>query len=84
MHHQSHVLFVYSHAESRGGNDYLHPVCHECLLVGCFLVGSHASVEWQGRVSVARESFGQLLGSFCARHVYYGWACRLGNERSQF
>ncbi len=47
VNHESHVLFVHSHAESRGGDNDAHLVCHESVLIGNFFVSLHFSVERQ-------------------------------------
>ena len=66
MYHQSNIAFVYSHAEGGCGNDYLHFVAHEGILVLDFLVGIHLAVVWQCRHSVSREFFCKLYCALCS------------------
>ena len=72
MHHQSHILLVYSHSESRRRHDDAHLVAHERILVGNLLVGIHLSVERQRLIAVARQFRSQFLGTPCTRHVHNG------------
>ena len=83
MHHQSHILLVHSHSESRRRHDDAHLVAHERILVGNLLVGIHLSVERQRLIAVARQFCSQFLGTPCTRHVHNGRTAGLCHQLPQ-